>query len=83
MLAYAGQYSLFGALILATLPALGGGVVRDLLLQRDPLGIVRNPEALLIVFGTVLAGMVVIKLCRSCALRWPNTCNRTLVLAPG
>ena len=61
VLAYAGQYSLFGALILATLPALGGGVVRDLLLQRDPLGIVRNPEALLIVFATVLAGMVVIK----------------------
>jgi polar amino acid transport system substrate-binding protein len=47
---------LFGALILATLPALGGGVVRDLLLQRDPLGIVRNPEALLIVFATVLPG---------------------------
>src|SRR3954451_5974451 len=61
VLAYAGQYSLFGALILASLPALGGGVVRDLLLQRDPLGIVRNPEALLIVFATVLAGMVVIK----------------------
>ena len=61
MLAYAGQYSLFAALILATLPALGGGVLRDLLLQRDPLGIVRNPEGLLTVFGTVLAGMVVIK----------------------
>ena len=38
VLAYAGQYSLFAALILATLPALGGGVLRDLLLQRDPLG---------------------------------------------
>jgi polar amino acid transport system substrate-binding protein len=61
VLAYAGQYTLFGALILASLPALGGGVVRDLLLQRDPLGIVRSPEALLIVFGTVLAGMTVIK----------------------
>jgi polar amino acid transport system substrate-binding protein len=61
VLAYAGQYSLFAALILATLPALGGGVVRDLLLQRDPLGIVRDPDALLTVFGTVLAGLVVIK----------------------
>jgi polar amino acid transport system substrate-binding protein len=61
VLAYAGQYTLFGALILASLPAVGGGIVRDLLLQRDPLGIVRNPEALLTVFGTVLAGMVVIK----------------------
>jgi polar amino acid transport system substrate-binding protein len=61
VLAYSGQYTLFGALVLAALPAVGGGIVRDLLLQRDPLGIVRNPEALLIVFGTVLAGMLVIK----------------------
>ena len=61
VLAYAGQYTLFGALILASLPAVGGGVVRDLLLQREPLGIVRSPEALLTVFGTVLAGMTVIK----------------------
>ena len=61
VLAYAGQYTLFGALILAALPAVGGGVVRDLLLQRDPLGIVRSPEALLTVLGTVLAGMAVIK----------------------
>jgi polar amino acid transport system substrate-binding protein len=61
VLAYEGQYTLFGALVLAALPAVGGGIVRDLLLHRDPLGIVRNPEALLTVFGTVLAGMVVIK----------------------
>jgi polar amino acid transport system substrate-binding protein len=61
VLAYEGQYTLFGAVVLASLPAVGGGVVRDLLLQRDPLEIVRNPEALLTVLGTVLAGMVVIK----------------------
>ena len=61
VLAYEGQYTLFGALVLATLPAVGGSIVRDLLLQRDPLGIVQNPEALLTVFGTVLAGMLVIR----------------------
>ena len=61
VLAYVGQYTLFGALILATLPAVGGSVVRDLVLQREPLGIVRNPEALLTVFGTVAAGMLVIR----------------------
>ena len=61
VLAYEGRYTLFGALILAALPAVGGGGVRDLLLQRQPLGIVRAPEALLIVFGTVFVGMVVIK----------------------
>src|SRR5262245_35855006 len=57
VLAYEGQYTLFGALVLAALPAVGGGIVRDLLLQRDPLGVVQNPEALVTVFGTVLAGM--------------------------
>jgi polar amino acid transport system substrate-binding protein len=61
LLAHEGHYTLFGALILAALPAVGGGTVRDLLLQRNPVGIVRNPEALLIVFGTVLAGLVIIR----------------------
>jgi polar amino acid transport system substrate-binding protein len=61
VLAYEGQYTLFGALVLAALPAVGGGIVRDLLLQREPLGVVQDPEALLTVFGTVLAAMVVIK----------------------
>jgi polar amino acid transport system substrate-binding protein len=61
VLAYEGQYTLFGALTLAVLPAVGGGVVRDLLLQREPIGIVRDPAELLIVFATVVAGMIVIR----------------------
>jgi len=60
LLAHEGHYTLFGALVLAALPAVGGGILRDLLLQRSPIGVVRDPEALLVVFGTVLAGMVVI-----------------------
>jgi polar amino acid transport system substrate-binding protein len=61
VLAYGGQYTLVGALVLASLPAVGGGVARDLLLQRDPIGIVRSPLSLLAVFATVLAGMLVIR----------------------
>jgi polar amino acid transport system substrate-binding protein len=60
VLAYGGRYSLFGALILACLPAVGGGLLTDLLLQRDLLGVVRT-QALATVFCTVLAGMVVIR----------------------
>jgi polar amino acid transport system substrate-binding protein len=48
-------------LVLANLPALGG-VVRDVLLHRQPLGIVRDPVALLTVFGTVGLGMAFFKL---------------------
>lgn len=61
VLAYGGGYSVFAAVILAALPAVGGGVVRDLILQRNPIAMVRSPESLLIVFGTVLAGLVAIR----------------------
>jgi polar amino acid transport system substrate-binding protein len=61
LLAYEGRYTLIGALILAALPAVGGGVVRDLVLQREPIGIVRHPEVLLVVFGTVIAGMAILR----------------------
>jgi polar amino acid transport system substrate-binding protein len=44
------------------LPALGGGVVRDLLLQRQPLGVVRNPVIVLTVLATVMLGMAAIKI---------------------
>jgi polar amino acid transport system substrate-binding protein len=57
LLAYAGKYTLFGALVLASLPAVGGGIVRDLLVQRQPIGVVRDPLILLTVFATVVLGM--------------------------
>lgn len=61
VLAYGGRYTLFVALVLASLPAVGGGIIRDLMLQREPLAVVRSPDALLTVFATVLIGMIVIK----------------------
>ncbi len=48
------RYSLFGAFVLAVLPAVGGGVLRDLLLARCPIGILASPLPLLLVLGTVL-----------------------------
>jgi polar amino acid transport system substrate-binding protein len=62
VLAYVGRSTLFEAMVLASLPALGGGVIRDLLLQRQPLGIVRDPFVLLLIFSTVLIGMLVIRI---------------------
>jgi polar amino acid transport system substrate-binding protein len=55
-LAHSGGFTLIGAVVLAALPAAGGGILRDLLLQRQPLGIVRDPAILLIIIGTVLVG---------------------------
>lgn len=62
VLAYVGHSTLFEAMVLASLPAVGGGVTRDLLFQRQPLGIVRDPFVLLMIFGTVLIGMLVIRI---------------------
>ena len=62
VLAYVGRFTLFEAMVLASLPAVGGGVIRDLLLQRQPLGIVRDPVVLLIIIATVIVGMLVIRI---------------------
>jgi len=62
VLAYSGGYTLVGALTLAALPAAGGGIVRDLILQRQPIGIVRDPVILLTIFCTVLLGKAFFRL---------------------
>ncbi|MGO1118632.1 TRIC cation channel family protein [Rhodovibrionaceae bacterium A322] len=59
LLARKENYSIFGALVLAALPAVGGGVVRDLLTGRQPIGILQSPLPLLLVIGTVLLGYLI------------------------
>jgi len=49
------RFSLFGALLLAALAALGGGVIRDLLIARQPIGAIANPLYALLVGATVFA----------------------------
>src|SRR5262245_19722480 len=56
LLARREHYSIFGALVLAALPALGGGVVRDLLTGRHPIGILESAAGPLLVLGTVVTG---------------------------
>lgn len=56
------NFSFFGALVLAALPAVGGGVLRDLLLSRQGLGVVSTPLYLIIVGATVLAGFGIVVL---------------------
>jgi polar amino acid transport system substrate-binding protein len=49
------QFSLFGALVLATINSSGGGVLRDLLLHRQPIGIMASPLKMLVIIGVVAA----------------------------
>lgn len=55
------DYSLLGAFVLALLPALGGGIVRDLLVGRSPIGILESPVPLMLVIGTVLGCFVLFR----------------------
>lgn len=53
-LARQGRYSLFGALVLAAVPSVGGGIIRDLLLQRETLSVMKSPIYLLCILATVV-----------------------------
>jgi polar amino acid transport system substrate-binding protein len=55
------RYNLFGALVLATLPAIGGGVLRDLFLGVDQVFVLKTPAYFLVAIGVVLAGFASIK----------------------
>ncbi len=46
--------SFVGTLILAALPAVGGGVIRDLMVSRSPIGVMRTPYYVYAVIFTVL-----------------------------
>ncbi len=69
------RFSLFGALLLATLAALGGGVIRDLLIGRQPIGAMATPLYALLVAGTVALSWLV-------ARAWQRL-GRARVLAEG
>ena len=64
LIAYRERFSLLGALVISALPAVGGGVLRDLLVNRHPLGVMRTPLYLCLVGLTVLTGLLVILLLR-------------------
>lgn len=62
LLARRENYSIFGALVLAALPAVGGSALRDLLVDRHPIEILETPDALLLVLATVLGGYAILQL---------------------
>jgi len=61
ILAYRHSYDIFGAFVLASLPAVGGGIIRDLITNRTPIGVLSSPVYILLVAGMVMAGFIGIK----------------------
>ncbi|HVU22524.1 MAG TPA: TRIC cation channel family protein, partial [Opitutus sp.] len=70
LLAHQGRYNLTGAFILAALPAVGGGVLRDLVVGRHPVAVLRSPLPLLVVVGVVVGGCVALKLFERAPVDW-------------
>jgi polar amino acid transport system substrate-binding protein len=52
------HYDVTGAIVLAALPAVGGGVIRDLVNGRSPVGIIQSPQLFLMVIGTAFVGFL-------------------------
>lgn len=61
LLAFRFKYDIFGALVLASLPAVGGGVVRDLITNRETLAVLSSPIYVEIVAVLVVGGFVAIR----------------------
>ncbi len=62
LLARKGRYNFFGALILAATPAVGGGLVRDLLIGQTPVFFIETPVYILLVVGLVIIGTALFNL---------------------
>lgn len=62
LLARKERYNLFGALVLATLPAIGGGVIRDIFLGVEEVFVLKTPEYLLVAIGVVVLSFLCFKL---------------------
>lgn len=65
VIAYRDKSTMFGAMIFATLPSLGGGIIRDLIFDRKPVGAMETPVYLYLVISTVLVGYASIRLYQS------------------
>lgn len=62
LLARKERYNLFGALVLATLPAIGGGVIRDIFLGVEEVFVLKTPEYLLVAIGVVFFSFLCFKI---------------------
>ncbi|MBM5799750.1 MAG: transporter substrate-binding domain-containing protein [Cyanobacteria bacterium K_DeepCast_35m_m2_023] len=61
LMAHREDFSLFGAFVLAALPAVGGGLMRDIIINRDIPSVLRSPISLMVVITLVLLSFLLIR----------------------
>src|SRR5262249_23708813 len=69
LLAQGSSYSFLGSLVMASLTALGGGVLRGLVVGRLPVSAIRSPAFFSIVLVTVFIGSLALRLVKIPAVR--------------
>lgn len=62
IIAFRDKATLFGAFVLALLPSLGGGLMRDVILDRIPVGALQSPIYFTTVLITVAVGYIIVKI---------------------
>lgn len=62
IIAYRERATIFAAFLFAILPALGGSLSRDILLQRQPIGVIQTPAYVFIILVTLVGGYIGIRL---------------------
>ncbi len=75
IIAYRDKYTLLGAFILAFLPSIAGGLFRDIIFHRNPVGALQSPLYLGTVIVTVLLGHFALQINKS--LKHPIYINPT------
>ena len=73
LLAIRYDYDIFGAVVLASLPAVGGGVIRDLLTNREELAVLSNPIYIEIIALLVVGGFLLIRVAEALRKRGAMT----------
>jgi polar amino acid transport system substrate-binding protein len=66
------RMSLFGTFVLCTLPAAGGGIVRDVMIQRHPIGFLSSPVYLTAIVLVVLVGSVMVRFFAAYQKQYPG-----------
>ena len=61
IIAYEKKSTIFGALIFATIPAIGGGIIRDTIFDKSP-DAIRTPIYFITVIITVIIGVIIIRI---------------------
>lgn len=79
IIAYRDNSTLFGAFIFALLPSMGGGLMRDVIIGRNPVGALLSPLYLLLIIGTVITGFIIIKLNDYLMKKFPKSVEATIL----